>query len=189
MKFKVISNAKQFGAEVALLAHLDFPRELESTARKAGRVVAFQTQIHIPGRDVLVPGQREPSSGRLRAGFGVYNPNLTNNPESSPSDVIFEVNRRGNRVSVTVGTNIPYAEAVNNGFTMDEERRVFIPSRDGFRMVQPFEFSGYHFLEQGLAEAKHLVMNLYNKDVAAILARKQFNVAAQLRDRLGRFLG
>jgi len=180
----ITHNIPQVIREYEVMSRVTLPRELEDSAEQAGLVLENSIRKYIPGRR-LAPGQKEPSTGRLHASFGHARPEFTTNPEFNPDEAYFKIRKRGRRIQVIIGTTVPYAEPMNNGFTMKETRRVFFPDSGVFRMVSPFYFSGYHFIEKGLAEATSIVQGVFLSGVERAIGIKRFRAIAQKRDIRG----
>lgn len=148
-------------------------KEMRLAARTAADqmalLVANKTKEYLrnlgPNR---VGGRRGYNTGRLIAGIGIYtaddvtyentDPYYPN--ASRPSDAFMMPYTRGGVYFTEVGTNVPYANAVNYGFTWpgaDGGSRSFLkntPDNERFITQQEFSFGGYHFMEAGVAAAQ-----------------------------------
>ena len=89
-------------------------------------------------------------SGRLAASIGWYEPGYlkSKGTGSTPSDAFWIASTKGNVYFVEYGTNVPYAIPVFLGFTVTEERIIYIPSSGRFVTIQPFSFGGVNALDR-----------------------------------------
>jgi hypothetical protein len=99
------------------------------------------------------------SSGRLLASVGKYDANYGGQESGgSEADAVFDIKRQGDRYQVIIGTNVPWAAYIEDGFTMTGPRAVRMP--DGqWRTVRSFTFSGLHAFEQGF-ESINPILNI-----------------------------
>ena len=89
-------------------------------------------------------------SGRLAASIGWYEPGYLKRPSSgsTPKDAFWVASTKGNVYFVEYGTNVPYAVPVFLGFTVSDERVIYIPSSGRFITVKPFTFGGINALDR-----------------------------------------
>lgn len=168
------SNIPEFMKAHNVMARVTLPKELDGGVRASGVILNEQIRKYIPGKDKLAPGQQRLSTGRLKAEFGFPRAELTDNPEFDPSNGIFEPRRfkgRNERWHMEVGTRNPYAMSVNYGFHMKTPRLVNFNKDLGLnlgpliRLVKPFFFPGYHFIENGTADAEPMILKMMTKKV------------------------
>jgi len=193
---KFTHNILQVQNQFIVMERITIPRQFEQDAEKSGKVLIRLIKNHIPGAR-LVPGQRFPSTNRLLASFGIAEPQLTSNPDFNPDDAIFKILKRNNRIQVVVGTSVPYAAAVNDGFTMEGPKRVFFKNTGQWATVNTFFFPGRHFVEKGEAEADKIIHEYFragvDKAIGANALRsksigQRFRSLAQPRDIKGQFV-
>ncbi len=93
-------------------------------------------------------------SGRLAAGLGYYEPGYLRRKSSgsTPSDAHWHEYTQGNKFIVEWGTNVPYAPGIFFGFTVAEERVIYLAAEDRFITIHPFSFLGIHAMDRAQAE-------------------------------------
>lgn len=116
----------------------------------------FAKNVHGPLRraaltEIGLYGERETKLrtpvqyGTLRASIGHYTPEDVQGGDSAEAAAAahFELDITDSGGTVEWGTNIEYAPWIEDGFTMDERRLVYIDGV-GFRWVNPFSYRGAH---------------------------------------------
>lgn len=172
-------NTDELGEQFKLWARVTIPEYAEELADDILRIYTNTVRKHIPAGHRLTPGQKKLSTGRLWSGWGDRSMGIAvNNPASTPADNVAIIRRRKGRsvrFNVIVGTNVPYAEYVNDG------------RGQGVRYT-------YAFVQQGGEEAEAIILPHADQKLQEMLttgergkAKKTFKVAAQRRTVLGRF--
>lgn len=172
-------NIEALVNEFRLHIRTTLPEASEELADDILKILTNTTRKYIPAGHRLATGQRKLSTGRLWSGFGDRSMGVvTNNPDSSPADNVAEIRRkrgRSLRFHVIAGTNVPYAEPVNDG-------------------RGPGSRHAYGFIEQGKSESQLIILPVADKKMEEALdpgqrrmAKRRFSAAARRRDILGRF--
>ncbi len=172
-------NVEALVNEFRLHIRVTLPEESRALADDMLAILTNVTRKHIPAGHRLVAGQRRLSTGRLWSGWGDRNQGvITNNPASNPGDNVAEIRRRRGRnlrFQVIVGTNVPYAEYVNDG-------------------RGPGERHAYGFVEKGKVESQQIILPMVDQRLQDALdpdqkrtTKRSFSATAQRRNILGQF--
>ena len=167
--------AKEFKQSI----RVTLPESLEDLSEDILAILTNTTRKHIPAGHRLTDGQRKLSTGRLWSGWGDRNQGVqTDNPTSTPADNVAEIRRRRGRslrFQVIAGTNVPYAEYVNDG-------------------RGPGERHAYGFVEQGKLDSQAIILPIADETLEEALdpgkkrtSRRRFNATAQRKNILGQF--
>lgn len=139
-------------------------------------------------------------SGELQAVTGEYDPSyLETGAKADPDDAVFWVGQsKAGEYTAIVGTNLPYAKFVNDGFTAGPNQfaRFWEGGQQVFRRLEPGKvYPGMYFFERGAEEAQADVQRILQSRVNMGLMEAATSVTidsrgrAQVRGKGGRYLG
>lgn len=170
-------NFSQLGAFYNTHAVITVPELMEESAEDLADLITAKTRNYIPAAHRLAPGQRttQTATGRLWSSWGTAS-RRTDDSEFNPGDAVRRISKqtgRSTRIKIQVGTEVPYAQLVNDG-------------------RGPGNRYAYHFIEKGRMDAEAVagpaMEDKWRDKLTGTAALSSFRASAQARNVKGRFV-